>query len=290
MEEEIDLSTSNKLKNQEQKNLIRRTSGGQQQQQKKQKENTLPSPSNTTTIQKEIQDLPKVTLSKKTTKTPSKDLTEQDLDKSLDDPAIIHEAQKIFNRIAEKVDPKIINELMKKATQEKRLPDDQTNLIISQQIEFGKLWTSRLVQMISIDDQLIQEIYKNTGINNRKIERNIKYALYISAPILYIIRLQIQGMQKKNEEKDQITICTYAIASLIALTLQEYLTKLGLIDNEEKMNVEDIQMIIMNTFQKGVKDAYKMNHIIQLNKDEKNPIFAAINIAKDNVSKFTKIN
>ncbi|KAL4463288.1 hypothetical protein ABPG72_013597 [Tetrahymena utriculariae] len=289
MEEEIDLSTSNKPKTQEQKNFIRRTSGGQQQQQKKQKENSTPSLIDTTTIQKEIQDLPKVN-SKYAIKTPSKDLTEQDLDKSLDDPAIIHEANQLFSKIAERVEPKTINELMQKATQEKKLPDDKTNSIISQQIQLGKLWSQRLVKMISIQDEHIEEIYNNTGIKSRKIRNNIKYALYISAPILYIIRLLIQKLQKKDDEKDRVTLYTYSMASLITLTIQEYLTKLGLIDDDEKMNVEDIQMLIMNTFQKGVKDAYKMNHIIQLNKDEKNPIFVVINIAKGNVSKFTKIN
>ncbi|KAL4500802.1 hypothetical protein ABPG72_020036 [Tetrahymena utriculariae] len=95
---------------------------------------------------------------------------------------------------------------------------------------------------------------------------------------------------KKNEEKDKITGYTYAMASLITMTLQEYLIKESLMNKEEKMNVEDFKKLIMNTFQKGVKDAYKMNHIIQINKDEKSPIFAAINIAKDNVSKFTKKN
>ncbi|KAL4509439.1 hypothetical protein ABPG72_018370 [Tetrahymena utriculariae] len=136
----------------------------------------------------------------------------------------------------------------------------------------------------------MEGLYKNTGINNNIFRKNTQYAIYISAPILYIIRLQIQDVQKKNEDKDKIAGYTYAMASLITMTIQEYLIKESLMNKEEKMNVEDFKMLIMNTFQKGVKDAYKINHIIQINKDEKSPIFAAINIAKDNVSKFTKKN
>ncbi|KAL4500762.1 hypothetical protein ABPG72_019996 [Tetrahymena utriculariae] len=215
MEEEIDTSISNKKKSQEQKNLLRRTSGGQQS--KKQQEQTPHSSINLTTIQQQIKDLPKMTLSK-ITKTPSQDLTEQDPDKSLEEPAIIHEANELFSKTASKVDPKNIYELMRKATQEKKLPDD-----------------------------------------------SYKYKTY----------------KKKNEDKDRITINTFAMASLITMTIQEYLIKESLMNKEEKMNVEDFQLLIMNTFQKGVKDAYKMNHIIQLNKDENSPIFAAINIAKD---------
>ncbi|KAL4501553.1 hypothetical protein ABPG72_018604 [Tetrahymena utriculariae] len=261
MEVEIDMSTSNKTKSQEQKNLLRRTSGGQQQ--KKQQEQTTPPSINLTTIQQEIKDLPKITLSK-TTKTPSKDLTEQDPDKSLDEPAIIHEANELFAKIANKVDPKNIYELMRKATQEKKLPDDSTNL--------NHLLTTiiRYKQQENKKKHLIRNIYKRP------------YSLHN--------QVTNKRLTKKNEDKDRITHYTYAIASLITMTIQEYLTKEDLMNKEEKMNVEDIQMIIMNTFQKGVKDAYKMNHIIQLNKDENSPIFAAINIARDNVSKFTKIN
>ncbi|KAL4500803.1 hypothetical protein ABPG72_020037 [Tetrahymena utriculariae] len=60
MEEEIDMSISNKKKLQEQKDLFRKTSGGKQS--KQQQEQTSPTSINLTTIQQEIIDLPQVTL------------------------------------------------------------------------------------------------------------------------------------------------------------------------------------------------------------------------------------
>ncbi|KAL4467954.1 hypothetical protein ABPG72_021735 [Tetrahymena utriculariae] len=75
-------------------------------------------PSQTITIQQEIKDLPRIKLTKES-KIPSKELTDQDPDQSLDEPAIIHEANELFKKIADKVDPKYIYELMRKATQNK---------------------------------------------------------------------------------------------------------------------------------------------------------------------------
>ncbi|KAL4500755.1 hypothetical protein ABPG72_019989 [Tetrahymena utriculariae] len=349
MEEEIDISISNKknYKN-------RKTSLGRQVEENNQNNN---------------RSLPQVTLSK-TTKTPSKDLTEQDPDKSLEELAIIHEANLLFSKTVSKVDPKNIYDLMRKATQEKKLPYDNTNLIISQQIQFSKLWTSRLIQMISKDQALINEIqspsikqcayrfnnsnkdiaqhfavsessvtriiqkwlnigdvknYSKSGrpsifskgkheqineiaskqsfdsINLLKKELDFDISCQRLTQIMHELNIDYcpnslhnQAINtrspKKNEDKDKITGYAYAMASLITMTIQEYLIQESLMNKEEKMNVEDFKMLIMNTFQKGVKDAYKINHIIQINKDEKSPIFSSINIAKDNVSKFTKKN
>ncbi|KAL4501650.1 hypothetical protein ABPG72_018701 [Tetrahymena utriculariae] len=269
MEEEIDTTASNK-KQQEQKNLIRRT--GEQQNKKN---NQIPN-THFKTTQLETKDLPRIILSK-STKTPSKELQNQDPDKSLDDPSIIAEANEYLSRIAEKVDPHNIYELMRIANQQKELPNDETNLIISQRIQYNKLWTSRLIQMISNNNYCIDQIYAISGKQNRKLQKQTKLAIYISAPILYII---IQ--QTKKSKKEIIPNYMYSMASLIMMTISNYLIKEKHMKEEDKPNVEDMQMILLNAYQKGTQDAFKVNHIIQFNKDEKNPFYAIINIARDN--------
>ncbi|KAL4469147.1 hypothetical protein ABPG72_005917 [Tetrahymena utriculariae] len=143
------------------------------------------------------------------------------------------------------------------------------------------MWDSRLIQMFTDEPYYIQQMMDSAKIHSRELKKKIKYGIYINAYLLYILK-QNFGRQKFEVEEGVY----HNIALLMLIPIIKILKSKQVIDQSDKVNTQGLMEVLYQAYSKGQKKAYKVNHIIQINTNQENPVLVILNITKQDAKEF----
>ncbi|KAL4478234.1 hypothetical protein ABPG72_016546 [Tetrahymena utriculariae] len=269
MEEEIDFEKK------EIKTILKKNNTNSEQNQQEQKQNQK-----LKNLNKNQNEIPNYKVSLKSPQT-AQEYSNQNESDELQDDQIKIKASKLYKQVAQQLDPFELNELAKNAKENETFPDDTQHRLVSKNLELNQMWDSRLIQMITDEPYYIQQMMDSAKIHSRDLKKKIKYGIYINAYLLYILK-QNFGRQKFEVEEGVY----HNIALLMLIPIIRLLKSKQVIDQSDKINTQGLMEVLYQAYSKGQKKAYKVNHIIQINTNQENPVLVILNITKQEAKEF----
>ncbi|KAL4467971.1 hypothetical protein ABPG72_021752 [Tetrahymena utriculariae] len=231
-------------------------------------------------LNKNQNEIPKYKVSLKSPQT-SQEYSNQNESDDLQDDQIIQKASKLYKQVAQHLDPFKLNEIAKNAKENETFPDDTQHRLVAKNLEINQMWDSRLIQMFTNEPYYILQMLDSAKINSRDLRKKIKYGIYINAYLLYILK-QNFGLQKFDVEEGVY----HNIALLMLVPIINILRNLQVIEQSDTINTQGLMEVLYQAYKKGEKNAYKVNHIIQINTSQEKPILVIINITKQDAKEF----
>ncbi|KAL4469143.1 hypothetical protein ABPG72_005913 [Tetrahymena utriculariae] len=202
----------------------------------------------------------------------------QQVQQLTENPSQQDEIQKIgeqlYKPLSKQLDPKYLNDLAVKSSQKSTFPEDSQHCLISKQIELNQAWDNKLIQMITDHQYFIEELYQASKIKSRNLRNKIKYALFINAYILQLIKSNFKNFKFDIIETAYHNICIIALTPIIKI-----LKKDNIIQENDQIQTQGLIELLFG-------EQTQTKNVIQINTDQNKPVLTIVNLNLDGINKF----